>query len=116
MNYSKRSDNPDVDKEFGDSTVLKPALQDFFDAHKDFRYTIFIGDSAFDKYDHYAMLLKDFKFKRALIPLNQRNSKSSNSSFDENGIPLCPVDNTPMIFLGKSRWKEPFRAFQMDLS
>lgn len=103
--FTKRSDNPDVDKEIGDSVLLKPVLKDFFNSHRDFRYSTFIGDAAFDKYDHYTMLLKDFKFKRALIPLNHRNTKNTNIGFDENGTPLCPADNMPMIFLGKSGGK-----------
>ena len=45
-----KSDNPDVDKE--------------------------IGDSAFDSYDNYSMLKKEFNFERACIPLNRRNPKT----------------------------------------
>ena len=43
-----KSDDPDKDKEIGDSVSLKPVVNDFFDAHPDFHYGTFIGDSAFD--------------------------------------------------------------------
>ena len=112
MLVEKRSDNPDVDKEIGDSTALKPLLSDFFNAHPSLRYGTFIGDSAFDSYDNYSMLLNDFRFERALIPLNTRNSGSSNTDFDENGTPLCPLDKTPMTFLGKSGGKKRSLRFK----
>lgn len=111
-----KSDNPDVDKEIGDSSALKPILSDFFDLHPDFSYKTFIGDSAFDSYDNFSMLKHTFGFDRACIPINPRNSSSSASDpesvssqspspvpFDKNGIPLCPLDNTPFISLGKSK-------------
>ena len=72
-----KSDNPDKDKEIGDSVSLKPVLSDFFSTHRNFSYTTFLGDSAFDSYDNYSMLKNDFHFSRACIPLNQRNSKIS---------------------------------------
>ena len=76
-----KSDNPDKDKEIGDSVSLKPVLSDFFNVHKSFSYSTFLGDSAFDSYDIYSMLKNDFNFSRACIPLNSRNTKSSNSNF-----------------------------------
>ena len=97
----KKSDSPDVDKEIGDSTSLKPVLTDFFKAHPDMSFKTFIGDSAFDSYDNYSMLRNDFRFERACIPLNLRNSKNSDSVFDKNGTPVCPVDGTPFTYLGK---------------
>lgn len=102
ISCSKRSDNPDVDKEIGDSKVLEPVLQDFFNEHNRFQYSTFMGDSAFDKYDHYTMLFEKFKFIKAVIPLNLRNSKATDVGFDESGRPLCPIDGTPMKYLGKS--------------
>ena len=53
---SKRTDNPEVDKEIGDSISLRPVLSDFFETHPTFSYKTFLGDSAFDKYDHYQAL------------------------------------------------------------
>ena len=97
-----KTDSPDTDKEIGDSVSLKPVLSDFFGKHRDFSYKTFIGDSAFDKYDTYTMLKNDFGFNRACIPLNQRNSKSSNTLFDQFGTPICPIDKTPFSYLGKS--------------
>lgn len=106
-----KSNNPDMDKEIGDSSALKPVLSDFFALHPDLSYKTFIGDSAFDSYDNFSMLKNEFKFERACIPINPRNSKSDTDdnqrpepvNFNKNGIPLCPLDNTPFISLGKSK-------------
>jgi len=112
MKIEKRSDNPDADKEIGDSTALKPLLSDFFSAHPSLKYNTFIGDSAFDSYDNYDLLLNEFHFERALIPLNLRNSGKVNNEFDENGTPLCPADKTPMVYLGKSGGKNRSLRFK----
>ena len=94
-----KSDDPDKDKEIGDSVSLKPVVNDFFDAHPDFHYGTFIGDSAFDSYDNYSFLRK-MEFHRVCVPLNPRNSASSNET--ANGVPCCPADGTPFIRLGRS--------------
>jgi len=112
MEVEKRSDNPDADKEIGDSTALKPMLSDFFKAHPDLKYSTFIGDSAFDSYDNYDLLINGFQFQRALIPMNPRNSGNSSVDFDENGTPLCPVDKTPMTYLGKCAGKNRSLRFK----
>lgn len=101
----KKSHNPNLDKEISDSSALKADLNDFFTLHKDFHYSTFLGDSAFDSYDIYSMLKDTYKFERACIPLNIRNSKKSNAAFNEFGTPICPVDKTPFTFLGKSGGK-----------
>ena len=98
---SKKSDAPDTDKEIGDSCSLKPVLSDFFAAHPRLSFKTFIGDSAFDSFDNYSALKNDFRFERACIPLNTRNSKKSNASFDQNGTPVCPLDGTKFSYLGK---------------
>ena len=110
-----KTDNPDVDKEIGDSTSLKPVLSDFFALHPCLSFKTFIGDSSFDVYDIYSALKHHFHFERACVPINPRNSKQvlpdENSvpqkplpvHFDKNGFPLCPLDNTPFISLGKSK-------------
>jgi hypothetical protein len=104
---SKKTDNPELDKEIGDSVSLKPVLSDFFEAHPAFSYKTFLGDSAFDSYDNYRMLHNEFGFDRMCIPLNSRNTSSAHSDFDKNGTPLCPKDKTPFTFLcasgGKNR-------------
>lgn len=105
MIINKRTDNPEIDKEIGDSTALKPVLTEFFNAHPSLQYGTFMGDASFDSYNNYSLLLKDFRFKKALIPLNLRNSKSDSAEFDESGRPLCPSDGTPMTCLGKSGGK-----------
>lgn len=102
---SKKSDNPDIDKEIGDSSALKPVLNDFFTAHPSASFSTFIGDSAFDSYDNYSFLMGDLHFKRAIIPMNSRNSRNSSTEFDDIGRPICPLDKTPMTFLGKSGGK-----------
>ena len=104
---SQKTDNPELDKEIGDSVSLKPVLSDFFKKHPGFSYKTFLGDSSFDSYDHYRMLRGEFGFERMCIPLNSRCSVSAHSDFDSNGTPICPVDKTPFTFLctsgGKSR-------------
>lgn len=99
---SPKTDNPEVDKEIGDSIALKPVLSDFFRAHPHMQFSTFIGDSAFDSYDNYTLLKDDFSFQRACIPLNLRNSKKSNACFDTSGTPICPIDGTPFKYFGKS--------------
>ena len=109
-----KSDNPDLDKEIADSISLKPVLSDFFKAHPHFSYRTFLGDSAFDSYDTYAMLKNEFGFRRACIPLNERNSRSSSACFDSSGTPVCPVD---AVHLSRQiRRQKPFLALQMGLS
>ena len=100
-----KSDDPEKDKEIGDSVSLKPVLSDFFDTHKSFSYSTFLGDAAFDSYDIYSMLKKEFNFSRACIPLNNRNSSSSHSDFNQYGNPVCPLDGTQFTCLGKSGGK-----------
>lgn len=100
-----KSDNPDKDKEVGDNVSLKPVLSDFFGIHPDAKYTTFLGDSAFDSYDTYSMLKDDFHFSRACIPLNHRNSKSSDTHYNQFGNPVCPLDGTQFTCLGKSGGK-----------
>lgn len=108
----EKSDNPDTDKEIGDSISLKPVLSDFFAAHPNIRHKTFIGDSAFDSYDNYSMLRGGFHFERTCIPLNQRNSKSSDALFDAHGTPICPIDGTPFKYLGKSGGKHRSLRFK----
>ncbi|MFV0400994.1 MAG: transposase [Oscillospiraceae bacterium] len=91
-----RAKSPEIDKEIGDSTALKPVLMDFRAAHPDLHYSTFCGDAAFDSYDNYSFLLGEYRFTRAVIPMNPRNSATSgNEQFNENGTPLCPLDGTP---------------------
>lgn len=97
-----KTDNPDQDKEIGDSTALKPVLSDFFHAHHNLKFSTFLADSACDSYDNYAMLKNEFHFERACIPLNKRNSKSSYDNFNEFGNPICPLTGEQFTFLGKS--------------
>jgi len=113
MPVEKRSDDPDIDKEIGDSTALRPILSDFFELHPKLSYSTFLGDSAFDSYDNYSMLMKDFHFDKAVIPLNLRNSsKVLSSDFDGFGRPRCPIDGTPFICLGKSGGKNRSARFK----
>ena len=111
---SKRTDNPEIDKEIGDSISLRPVLTDFFEAHPTFSYNTFLGDSAFDTYDNYAMLREEFNFERVAIPLNLRNSSFSklNAEFDDNGTPVCPIDRTPFNYLGVSSGKSRSKRFK----
>ena len=106
------SDNPDETKEIGDSISLKPVLSDFFSAHPNFSYGTFIGDSALDSYENYALLKNEFGFQRACIPMNSRNSKIQDANFDDAGKPVCPIDRTPFLYLGKSGGKNRSQRFK----
>ena len=108
---TQKTDNPEHDKEIGDLVSLKPVLTDFFEAHPDFSYKTFFGDSAFDSYDNYKML-QDFGFKRMAIPINPRNSANSHKNFDLNGTPVCPADKTPFTFIGYSGGKNRSARFK----
>jgi hypothetical protein len=99
---SAKTDNPDYDKEIGDSTALKPVLSDFFHSHPDISFSTFIGDSSFDSYDNYSLLKNVSHFNRACIPINLRNSKFSSVGFNSSGTPICPVDSSPFQYLGVS--------------
>jgi hypothetical protein len=101
MTVEKRSDNPDLDKEIGDSKALLPVLRDFRAAHPSLSYSTFMGDSSFDSYDLYSTLLSEHGFSRAVIPMNPRNSAGACPvGFNDSGIPLCPADQTPMRYRG----------------
>jgi hypothetical protein len=109
----KRSKNPEIDKEIGDSTALKPVLRDFRAEHPTFQYDTFSADAAFDSYDNYAFLMKDCGFSKAVIPLNPRGGLSGAAvSFNENGTPLCPRDGTPFLFHSKSGGKHRSLRFK----
>lgn len=106
MQIEKRTSCPELDKEIGDSTSLKPVLLDFRATHPDFHYGTFSADSAFDSYDNYAFLIKQYQFNQAVIPFNPRNSaRADGADFNEHGTPLCPLDKTPFLSLGKSGGK-----------
>jgi len=106
MQIEKRTNHPELDKEIGDSTALKPTLLDFRAKHPTFQYSVFTADSAFDSYDNYTFLMKEYGFTKAVIPINPRNSNSSTSvDFNENGTPLCPKNQAPFLFHSKSGGK-----------
>ncbi len=87
----KKSDSPEEDKSFGDSSALQPVLNDFFGLHQDFHPHTFLGDAAFDKLDHYKILHDTCGFQKVLIPLNTRNSSSlPKVGYNELGYLLCP--------------------------
>ena len=109
---SKRTDNPEIDKEIADSVSLKPVLSDFIETHPTFSYKTFLGDSAFDSYDNFNMLRDEFLFDRVAIPLNKRNSSNAHSDFDNNGTPVCPIDKTPFNFIGFSGGKNRSDRFK----
>lgn len=98
---SQKTDDPEKDKEIGDSSALKPVLSDFFRLHPTQRFSTFLGDAAFDSYDNYSMLKNEFGFKRACIPINPRNSKASSVKFNQFGNPICPVTKEQFTCVGK---------------
>jgi len=106
LDATKREGNPELDKELGDSVILKPVLRDFRSKHPTFTYSTFSADAAFDSYDNYTFLLGEQGFLKAVIPINPRNSLSANSTnFNDQGIPLCPRDKAPFLFHSKSGGK-----------
>lgn len=107
-----KTDNPDSDKEIGDSKSLRPVLSDFRQLHPSFSFKTFLGDSAFDSYDNYAMLHKEFGFERVCVPMNTRNSKNTSVNFDNNGTPICPIDRSQFKFLGESGGRNRSKRFK----
>lgn len=101
----KKSDSPDEDKSIGDSTSLQPVFRDFFSTHPNFTYNTFLGDSAFDKVDHYTFFKDSYCFKNVIIPLNTRNQSTlAPVGHNEYCYPLCPNDNTlVMKFCGYTK-------------
>lgn len=97
VQIEKRTKNPEIDKEIGDSTSLKPVLLDFKAAHPCFHYSVFSADAAFDSYENFSFLLNDYGFQKAVVPLNPRRGlPAADVGFNENGTPLCPIDSTPL--------------------
>jgi len=112
MEIDKRTSYPELDKEIGDSTSLRPVLLDFRAAHPSFCYDTFSGDAAFDSYDNYSFLLHDYRFEKAVIPLNlRRGLPAADIGFNENGTPLCPLDHTPFRTDGSCAGKH--RSFRL---
>lgn len=110
---TKKTENPDSDKEIADSKSLQPVLKDFFERHPNLFFRTFIGDAAFDKYDTYTTLWKDLGFTRVCVPMNTRNSGTGeNAMFDASGTPICPVDKTPFIFAGMTGGKNRSQRFK----
>jgi hypothetical protein len=90
----EKSDSPNTDKLIGDSTSLKHVLADFFTLHPSFKFTTFLGDSAFDSFNTYGFLKNDFHFTKVVIPYNSRNESSLlNVGYNIFGYPTCPNDN-----------------------
>ena len=109
MEIGKRTTHPEIDKEIGDSTSLKPVLLDFKAAHPSFHYSVFSADAAFDSYDNFNFLLNDYGFQKAVVPLNPRGGlPAADVNFNENGTPLCPADGTPLKPCGHAN--EPHRS------
>jgi len=96
----KRTKSPEIDKEIGDSTALKPVLLDFRALHPALRYGTFSADAAFDSFDNLSFLRKDCQFKRVVIPFNPRNAPLTPPHFNEHGTPLCPLDDKPFVLKG----------------
>ena len=109
-NPLNQTDSPDDDKTLGDSSLLKPMLDNFYKIiDPKYRFHTFLADSALDKYEHYSMLINDFKFNRVLIPLNKRNSKTDVNKteyfINDPGTPVCSKHNLPFKNGGISKGK-----------
>jgi hypothetical protein len=110
MLIEKRTSCPEIDKEIGDSTALKPVLNDFCAAHPGFRYGTFSADAAFDSYSNFAFLLKECGFEKAVIPFKRK--PAMDIGFNEFGTPLCPKDATPFVFDSKYHVKNRALRFK----
>ncbi len=96
--------DPSFAKAISDSKALIPAL---ITLNKNFQYSFstFIADSALDSYAIYSTLINNFKFSKAIIPINPRGSKSNstsptsdpNISISPEGVPFCNKLNKPFI-------------------
>lgn len=104
MQIEKQTSNPELDKEIGDSTALVPVLLDFRAAHPNLKYSVFSADAAFDSYDNFSFLIKDYGFRKAVIPINPRGGlPTADVNFNDYGRPLCPKDRTPFYFHGRNQ-------------
>ena len=110
MQIEKRTNCPQLDKEIGDSTSLKPVLYDFRNTYPTFKYSIFSADAAFDSYDNFSFLLNDYGFSKAVIPFKKK--PATDIGFNENGTPLCPSDGTPFILDSDYRVKNRAPRFK----
>jgi len=99
IEIDKKSDSPDEDKSISDSKALKPVLTDYLNLHPNALRDTFLGDSIFDTYDTYPFLLNECGFKKALIPINPRNTNPDipKSEFNDSGWPLCPLDSSKTL-------------------
>ena len=90
----KKTDSPEEDKSIGDSKVLCPVLTDYYKIHPDHKHSTFLGDSIFDSFDTYEMLMDEFKFSKVFIPLNPRNTNTAvlPVQYNDFGWPLCTKD------------------------
>lgn len=96
-----------------DNASLKPVLSSFFPT-KNSSFKTFIADSEFYSYDNFA-LIKHYNFEKAFILINSRNSNTDSNSlftFDSNGTPLCPIDNTPFLPKGPCKGKNRSLRFK----
>jgi hypothetical protein len=95
IEVKKKDDSPDENKSLADSKSLIPTLKDFRERHPLIKFSVFIGDTAFDSADIYAELLGDdgLGFSKAYIPLNSAHDpKYPDCHLNEDGIPVCPKD------------------------
>lgn len=93
-------------------------IYSFFKDLPDMHPSTFLGDASFDSYDIYSTLKKEFGFTRAIIPMNQRNSKKieafdkSDIVFNEVGTPICRKSNKEFQLWGKSGGKNRSLRFK----
>lgn len=107
----KRTDNPDMEKELGDSRTLLLILQDFSSNHRNLRYGTFLGDTAFDSHGTYFALLRELRFARAVIPMSRRNTASKHDDLlNEPSIPLRPVNGSQLKFQSVYREKTTLKT------
>lgn len=81
--YKSVEEHPEIDKEIGVATSLKPVL------------------------------LNDYGLQKVVIPLNPRKGLSAaDVDFNENGKPLCPTDGTPFMPCGHANGVHRFTCLK----
>jgi len=97
IEVEKKDDSPDENKSLADAKALLPTLKDFRERHPSIKFSVFVGDAAFDSAEIYAGLLGEngLGFEKAFIPLNSRGGAYyPDCPVNEDGVPCCPNDQS----------------------
>jgi hypothetical protein len=98
--------SPEEIKVHGDSILLKPAMENFFQLHPAFPITALTADSGFDSILNYNYLFTERQIL-PIIKINHRNARDFGiPGINADGIPTCPKDpSLPMVWDGPCQTK-----------